>query len=390
MHKRPQVEFDSDARVARIQLHQLNGASAVGWQIHDPVTGTFVQEGEWLPVRDGDAEVRVDLPPERGRYHVYVSPVDETRGWDYQRGRRFLLIEAEVEAGKARLLNTAVTTVFALRARNFIAGIGKAFTYPVTSIWRNRGLIRSMVRRDIMARYRGSFADIFWTVLNPVLLMATYFFVFGIVLQSRFGPDNSRTGFVLYFLAGMLPWLPFSEAVGRSPHVMLEHRNFIKKLVFPVEILPVSQTLAALVTQAFALAAFVIALFIIRGDWPVMLFFLPLLLIPQVLFTMGVAWFLAALGVFVRDLTQVIGFLLTLWFFITPICYPEASLPKEIAPILLKNPIYQFVRGYRDLLLANQIPPAAAIWKLWAVSVATFVLGYAWFHKLRKSFADVI
>ena len=90
-----------------------------------------------------------------------------------------------------------------------------------------------MARRDVLARYRGSFGDVFWTVLNPLLLMGTYFFVFGIVLQTRFGPDASRTGFALYFLAGMLPWLAFSEPVGRSPHVIWEHRNFVKKLVFP-------------------------------------------------------------------------------------------------------------------------------------------------------------
>jgi lipopolysaccharide transport system permease protein len=312
------------------------------------------------------------------------------RTGDYQNGGRFLLIEAEVESGRARLLGAAMTTLRALRMRNFFAAIGKAFTYPVMTIWRNHGLIRSMVRRDIMSRYRGSFGDIFWTVLNPVLLMATYFFVFGIVLESRFGPDNSRTGFALYFLAGMLPWLPFSEAAGRAPHVMLEHRTFIKRLVFPVEILPVSQTLAALVTEAFALAAFVLAVFIIRGDWPLLAFLLPVLLIPQVLFTMGVAWFLAALGVFVRDLAQVIGFVLTLWFFITPICYPEASLPRELAPLLMKNPMYQFVRGYRELLLENRIPAWEAVWKLWIISGAAFVLGYAWFYKLRKSFADVI
>src|SRR5258705_13776996 len=117
------------------------------------------------------------------------------------------------------------------------------------TLWRNRRLMRSMVRRDILARYRGSFAGAAWTFLNPLLLMATYFFVFGVVLQSRFGADQSRTGFALYFLAGMLPWLPLSEAVGRAPHVILEHRNFVKKLVFPVETLCVNQVLAGLVTE---------------------------------------------------------------------------------------------------------------------------------------------
>jgi lipopolysaccharide transport system permease protein len=390
MRERPQVELDAENRTAQVRVQAPDGASTIGYQIFDPETGTFIFEGEWQRVAGGAADVRIELPPERGRYHVYVSSVDEKRGWDYDKGKRFLLIDASVENGRARLLGTAITTIRALRRRNYLGAFVRTFTLPLVSLWRNRSLLKSMVRRDIMARYRGSFGDVFWTVLNPVLLMVTYFFVFGIVLESRFGPDGSRTGFALYFLAGMLPWLPFAEAAGRAPNSMIEHRTFIKKLVFPVEILPVTQTIAALVTQAFALAVFLAGLFIIRGDIPAYAIWLPVLLVPQVLFTLGATWFLSALGVFVRDLGQVIGFLLTLWFFITPICYPEQSLPKEIAPILMKNPIYVLVRGYRDLLLESRLPSWGAVWKLWVVAVFVFFAGHAWFHKLRKSFADVI
>ena len=138
-----------------------------------------------------------------------------------EHGKRFLLIDASVENGRARLLDTARHYDSSVCAGGTYAGRSlKMFTLAgAVSIWRNRSLLRSMVRRDIMARYRGSFGDVLWTVLNPLLLMVTYFFVFGIVLESRFGPDKSRTGFALYFLAGMLPWLAFTEAAGRAPHV---------------------------------------------------------------------------------------------------------------------------------------------------------------------------
>ena len=159
-----------------------------------------------------------------------------------------------------------------------------------------------MVRRDVMARYRGSFGDVLWTVLNPLLLMVTYYFVFGIVLRARFAGDESRTGFALYFLAGMMPWLPFSEAVGRAPAVVLEHRNFVKKLLFPIEILPVNLTLSGLVTQAFALGMFLVFILVTRGGLHATTLWLPVLLVPQVLLTLGLAWFLAALGAYVRDL----------------------------------------------------------------------------------------
>ena len=247
-----------------------------------------------------------------------------------------------------------------------------------------------MARRDILARYRGSFGDVFWTVLNPLLLMSTYFFVFGVVLRTRFGADRSSTGFALYFLAGMLPWLAFAEPVGRAPHVILEHRNFVKKLIFPLDTLPVNQVVAGMVTELFAAGVFIAALLLIRGTIPVSVLWLPVLLVPQLLFTLGACWFLSALGVFMRDLGQIMGFLLTLWFFLTPICYPESSLPASAVVILRKNPLFVLVRGYRAIFLEGHAPDALPLVKLWAVALLVFLLGYAWFSKLRKSFADVI
>jgi lipopolysaccharide transport system permease protein len=117
---------------------------------------------------------------------------------------------------------------------------------------------------------------------------------------------------------------------------------------------------------------------------------LPVLMVPQLLFTAGLSWFLAALGVFVRDLGQILGYLLTIWFFATPICYPEQSLPSYLLPLAGTNPIYILVRGYRDIFLHNQAPEFGSLWKLCLLSAVVFVLGHAWFYKLRKSFADII
>jgi lipopolysaccharide transport system permease protein len=369
----------------------------VGWQMFDPDTNTFISEGTWsalpndlAPAETAGISVPVHLPKERGRYHVYISPIVQGHGWFYQHGNPFLLVDAAVESGRARLLDARVTTLRRLRRKNIGQALTKFFSLPVQVLAQNVSLVRSMVRRDILARYRGSAGDVLWTILNPMLLMVTYFFVFGVVLQSRFGPDNSRTGFALYFLAGMLPWLAISEAIGRAPHVIIEHRNFVKKLVFPVEVLPVTQVITGVVTQGFATIVFLLALFVIRGSIPATILSVPVILIPQVLFTLGLAWFLAALGVYLRDLGQVIGFLLTLWFFITPICYPEASLPPEAAGILSKNPVYVIVRAYRAIALEGVLPAWHTMWKLWLLSIATFLFGHAWFYKLRRSFADVI
>lgn len=370
---------------------------ALGWQIYDPRTGLFIAEGEWVPLPvdlgpGASAPVSLDLilPPQSGHYRVYISPVQEKRGWLFERGGELLVVDAEVSGDAVRVVGWRATTLRRLRRENLGPWVRKVFVEPWNTLWQNRSLIRSMVRRDILARYRGSFGDAFWAVLHPLLLMVTYFFVFGVVLQTRFGADPSRTGFALYFLAGMLPWLAFSEPAGRAPQIVLEHRNFVKKLLFPVETLPVNAVVSGLVTELLATGLFVVALAAMRGAVPVTALWLPVLWVPQVLFTLGLCWFLAGLGAYVRDLAQVMGFLLTLWFFLTPICYPEASLPAAALPWLAKNPMFVLVRGYRTILLEGQAPAWVAMAKLWALSLVVFLAGHAWFYKLKRSFADSI
>jgi lipopolysaccharide transport system permease protein len=403
----PTIQFDPLSRMAHVEFAIRNDSAeiwrpaegfCVGYQVFDAETGGLITEGarvaperELGPGESARLRMIFHLPAEEGRYQVFVSPLRENVCWDYERDCPFLLIEGATVAGTlATTLRWRVSTKSRLRrARARRAGV-RALVYPVVTIWRNRGLIRAMVRHDILGRYRGSFGGIFWAVINPLLLMLTYFFVFGVVLETRFGTDPSRSAFALYFLAGMLPWLAFSEAAGRSAQVMVEHRNFVKKLVFAVETLPVNLVVSGLVSECFLILLFGVFLLAARGGLPLSLVWLPLVVVPQILFTAGVSWFVAALGVFVRDLAQVIGLLLTLWFFLTPICYPESSLPPQFAPLFAKNPIYVLVRSYRAILLEGRPPDFGGLWKLWLVAAAVFVLGHAWFYKLRKSFPDII
>jgi len=375
------IQAQVDGHAIRVRF-ALDTPSLMGWQIYDPDTGAFLFEGEWSDVRDPKVELRVTLPAEDGPYRVHVAPVENRE--------RFILIDARVHDGAVEISPPRVSTTRALRRERLLRAIPKAFTYPPQSLWRNRKLIRSMVRRDMLSRYRGSFAGALWTFLNPLLLMATYAFIFGAVLKNRFGNDTSGVGYLLYFLAGMMPWLAFSEAVGRSPYVILEYRNFVKKLVFPLETLPVNLVIAGVVTEIFGLLIFLAGLFLARRSVPISVVWLPVLILPQLLLTAGLCWFLAALGIFVRDLAAVIGFILTLWFFLTPICYSEESLPAGALRILSLNPIFVLVRGYRAIFLQNRAPDFAPLAVLWIGSAAVAILGYAWFHRLRKSFADVI
>src|SRR5205823_2605716 len=205
-----------------------------GYHLFDAASGTLIVDGARVPpendVKPGQTtRVRLDfeIPPENGRYQVLLSPMRENECWYYDRGWPFLLVEGSSTEGRVKLERVRVSTIGALRRARALRAVGRAVYFPLQTIWRNRGLIRVMVRRDVLGRYRGSFGGSFWTVINPLLLMLTYLFVYGFVLESKFPGDPSKTGFALYYLAGMLPWLAFSEAAGRAPGVILEHRNFV-------------------------------------------------------------------------------------------------------------------------------------------------------------------
>jgi lipopolysaccharide transport system permease protein len=398
----PRAALDAATRTVRAEFEIRNlteetwraaDGFGIGYHLFDRANGTLIVDGARVRLeRDvepgGQARVflEFELPAEDGEYETVISPMSEDVCWYYDRGWPFLLVETATKEGVATLRRTRVMEKQALRRERELRGVGRAFLYPVLTIWRNRALIRVMAKRDIMGRYKGSFGGAFWTIINPLLLMLTYFFVFGVVIRD---PSRSRSEFALYFLAGMLPWLPFSEAAGRSPGVILENRNLIKKLVFPVDTLPVNLVASGLVTEMFAVALYCVFLLALRHNIPPTVLWLPVLLIPQILFTAGVSWFLAGLGAYVKDLGQVIGFVLTIWFFMTPICYPEKDMLFK-APILAKNPMYVLVRGYRSIFLENQHPAFGALWKFWLLAAVVFVLGHAWFYKLRKSFADTI
>ena len=395
----PKVEVTGLQVHAAFDIENTSGESwreqegfGVGYHVFDPETGTLVVDGARTQVESDRAhlEMSFDLPPEPGRYRVFISPMRENVAWYYEKGWSFLLIDAVVAEGRATLERVRIATRKTIARERLRRTIGRIFTLPLLAIWRNRSLIRTMVRRDILGRYRGSFGGGLWTLFTPLLLMLTYFFVFGIVLQTKFGNDPSRSGFVLYFFAGMLPWLAFSEAAGRAPTVIWEHRNFVKKLVFPVETLPVNLAAAGLVSECVMLVLFVAGVAIARGRLPATVAWLPVILAPQILFTLGVCWFLAALGVFVRDLGQLIGFFLTLWFFLTPICYPESQMPAGAMAILSKNPMFMLVRLYRVIFLEGQSPAAHTLVKFWGLAVLVFFAGHAFFYKLRRSFADIV
>ena len=367
------------------------GQVAIAYQAYEPARGAFLFEGEWEPVDEAGAhKVTIPVPEEEGRYQFWISLVHATEGWAYEHGKSFLLIDAEVSNGEMRVLEERRTTLQGLRMRLLPSTLWRALRAPFTTITTHWGLISAMVERDILSRYKGSFGDVFWTLLQPILLMSTYFFVFGVVLHSSYDGDRTSAGYALFFLCGMLPWLAFSESMGRAPSVVWEHRNFVKKLLFPVEILPVNLTLSGLVTSGLAFVVYLFFMMAAKGYLQKSMAWLPMVVIPQILFTMGMCWLMAVAGVFVRDLVQINGFLLTLWFFLTPICYSDKSLPQQAMPLFRRNPMYAFVRGYRLILLEGRAPEFEPMLKVWILSIFLFFFGHWLFKRMKRQFADIV
>lgn len=384
------AEFRVSSEGYRVVVHcrVAGGGATLGCHWVDPETGRYLRESAWCEV-DDRGELVVDLPEALGPYRFYVS-LREGEQWGYAVGRRFLVVDAEVGEAGVTLGRQEMTTLGRLRRERWPGLVNEVVVGPWRSLWVNRHLVRAMVGRDIAARYRGSFADAFWAILNPLLLMLTYYFVFGVFLRTRFPGDPSEAGYVLYFLAGMLPWLAMNETLARAPNTTLENRNLITKMIFPVEVLPLNLTLAGLVTGVTATAIFLVFLVVARGAVPVSVLWWPVVLVPQFLLTAGLCFLLAALGAFVRDVVYVMGLLLTMWFFLTPICYPETSLPAALLPVLGKNPLFVLVRGYRALFIGAAEVEWAALGKLALASLLLFHGGYAVFMRARRRFADVL
>jgi len=251
-------------------------------------------------------------------------------------------------------------------------------------------LIFSFAKRELLGRYKGSVLGVAWAVLTPVVMIAIFTFIFAGIFGARFGANDSHWDYALYLFCGLLPWSMFQESLQQSANTIVAHSNLVKRVVFPLETLPAAQVLAALGNQLFATIALLIATIIIRQRLEVTVLWLPVLLIPQLLFTLGASWLIASLGVFLRDITQGITLLLMAWMYLTPIIYPESIVPDRFRLFLNFNPFTALVRSYRRIFLEGAAPDWSGLAYFTAFALVIFVFGYWWFARTRKSFADVI
>lgn len=265
-----------------------------------------------------------------------------------------------------------------------------SFSAFIGSLWFHRTLIKVLVMREVAGRYRGSFLGLLWSFINPVLMLAVYTFVFSVVFKARWGGGgDDRFEFALVLFAGLLIFNLFAECISRAPGLVVGNVNYVKKIIFPLEILPWVAMGSALFHAMISLLVLLSALALTRGlSWSILL--LPLVMLPFLILIIGFSWILASIGVFIRDVGQFIGMVITVMMFMSPIFYPISALPPGIGRWLLLNPLTFIVEQARAVIIWGHLPDFSGLALYGIISVCLAWAGFFWFQKTRKGFADVL
>jgi lipopolysaccharide transport system permease protein len=256
-----------------------------------------------------------------------------------------------------------------------------------------RELIFKLARMDVSSRYKGSFLGLGWSFFNPILMLAVYTFVFSFVFNARWGgsASGSRSEFALVLFAGLLVHGFFAEVLNRAPSLVLNNANYVKKVIFPLEILPISTLLAAVFHTGISVLVLIIAFLALNGflHWTAVLG--PLVMFPLAIFSLGCAWFLAAFGVYVRDIGQTIGILVTVLLFMSPVFYPMSTLPEPMQWVmLLCNPLTFIIEQARAVMVFGQWPNWGGLAIYTGVSLVFMWMGFWFFQRTRRGFGDVL
>lgn len=255
-------------------------------------------------------------------------------------------------------------------------------------LWRHRYLVTQLIKRDVMLRYRGAMFGVLWVFLSPLLMLAIFAFIFGHVFQSRWPQQQDGAPFWLILYSGLIVFNLFAETVSRSPVSVRGYPSFVKKIIFPVDILPLVPLGAAVVHGAFNALVLIVAL-AWTGHLHGQIALYPLMLVPVLLFALGLSWFLAAWGVFIKDMSQIVPLLVQMLLFLSPVLYPVSAVPEVLRPLYHYNPLGVVIEAARAAALGAPVP-----WQPWglalALSLFAAVLGHAFFQHSREEFADVL
>lgn len=273
--------------------------------------------------------------------------------------------------------------------RPFPAGPSSLFA----GFWRERRLIGQLIRREVLGRYRGSMMGVAWSFLYPILMLAVYTFVFSVVFEAKWPgmlEGQSKSRFALLLFIGVIVHGLLAEAITKAPALVVGNANYVKKVVFPLETLGWSLVGSAAFHAAVSLLILLAAQWLSEGWVPLTAWWLPVILLPLGFVALGVAWLLAALGVFIRDIAQLSGVVAMVLMFLAPVFYPVAALPEQYRAWVYANPLTVVIEQSRAALFASTAPDPATMLRYYAIALGFMFFGYWWFQKSRRGFADVL
>ncbi len=258
----------------------------------------------------------------------------------------------------------------------------------IAKLLSHRYLLGQLVKRDVLLRYRGAMFGVLWIFLSPLLMLGIFAFVFGHIFQSRWPQQPEGMPFWLMLYSGLIVFNIFAETVSRAPSTVRGYPSYVKKIIFPVEILPLVPLGAGLVHAAFNLLILVLALAWV-GHLSASILLFPLLVIPVLLLGLGLSWFLAAWGVFIKDMTQIVPLFVQMLLFLSPVFYPASAVPPILRPLYELNPLGAVIEATRAAVLGQSIN-----WTAWfaalIIGIATTLLGLIFFNHARDEFADAL
>jgi len=253
-----------------------------------------------------------------------------------------------------------------------------------------RNLLFQLAKRDFRQRYIGSAAGWLWGLVHPLVMLASWTFVFQYCMKAEMPAGSLTNNYTIFLLTGYLPWMLFHETVTRSSNSLLEHANLITKTLFPSEMLPISVFFSSLANHILALVLSIVAVAYFEGTVSPFVLVLPLYMLLIGFLGVGIGWIFASLQVYIRDTAQAVLVLLTFWFWMTPIFITEDKIPEAMRFLIQGNPMSLFVRAYRERLLSTALPSVEELAVLTAWSLGSFVAGGLFFRHLKRGFADVL
>ncbi len=261
---------------------------------------------------------------------------------------------------------------------------------PVGRLIGHRELLKNLLLRDIRAKYKGSVFGALWTIINPLIMLLLYTYVFSIVLGVKWNTGQDTISFVMYLFCGLFPWMAFQEAISRSTNSIVENGSLLKSYPFPAKLLPFQIVISSMLNQLIGFAILIVVMLIVHLPFTKMFLLIPIVLLIQFAFTLGLAWFFSSINVFFRDISSSLGIILLMWMFATPIFYPESIVPENLKFIITINPLAHIVEAYRNLLLEGKCLQTQRVVILLISSIVSLAAGYGLFNRTQQRFTDYV